>query len=481
MSKEIISMEKFQKKVYIETLDCQMNKSDSERILGMLSHFGYEKGEEDEADFLIINTCSIRKLSEDKAYSKLGVWGKMKKDRPQIKIAICGCVAQQEKDGLLKQFPYLDLVFGTHNIYELPDLLQELQKENKDGSRKRICAIRDKAVPEKEFNIIRSKGINAWLPIMEGCNNFCTYCIVPYTRGRERSRDIKTILEEARKIIAEGFKEITLLGQNVDSYGKDLPADENGVKPTFANLLAELDKLEGKFRIRFTTSYPTDITDDVIETVQNANKICECFHIPMQSGNDRVLKAMNRRYNRQQYSEIVNKIRNKIKDVTITSDFIAGFPSETEEEFSDTISAIKELGLDYSNTAAYSPRPNTPAGKMVDKFISNDVKKERLARLNDTVKMASKQSNTKAIGKTFEILVEKIHENDYKNGNVRIAEGRSRNNKVVHCKSNTAQVGDFINVKIKEALIWCLKGDEVVTNPCIKDNKNTITAGKATQ
>ena len=454
-------MSKTQKKVYFVILGCQMNKSDSERILGILSHFDYTKGEEDEADFLIINTCSIRKLSEDKAYSKLGVWGKMKEKRPEIKIAIAGCVAQQEKEGLLKKFPYLDLVFGTHNIYELPELVEELNKETEDGERIRICAIRDKAVAEKEFNIIRSKGINAWLPIMEGCNNFCTYCVVPYTRGRERSRSVDMILAEARKIISEGYKEITLLGQNVDSYGKDLPEDITGKKPTFASLLSKLDKLEGNFRIRFTTSYPTDITDDVIETVKNADKICECFHIPMQSGNDRVLKAMNRRYNRAQYSEIVNKVRSQIKNVTITSDFIAGFPSETEEEFLDTISAINELGLDYSNTAAYSPRPNTPAGKMTDKFIPNDIKKERLARLNDTVKKASLVSNTKDIGKIYEILVEKINENDEKNGGARIAEGRSRNNKVVHFKSETAQIGDFINVKIKEALVWCLKGEEV--------------------
>ena len=449
-----------EKKVYIETLGCQMNKSDSERILGILSHFGYEAEEENEANFYIINTCSIRKLSEDKAYSKLGVWGGIKKTRPDVKIAICGCVAQQEKEGLLKKFPYLDLVFGTHNIYELPELIEELEKPTPEGERVRICAIRDKAVAEKEFNIIRSKGINAWLPIMEGCNNFCTYCVVPHTRGRERSRDVETVIAEAKKIISEGFREITLLGQNVDSYGKDLPEDKNGVKPNFAKLLAELDKLEGNFRIRFTTSYPTDITDEVIETVKNAKRICECFHIPMQRGNDRVLKMMNRRYNRAQYSEIVNKVRREIKDVTITSDFIAGFPSETEEEFQDTISAINELGLDYSNTAAYSPRPNTPAGKMTDKFIPNDIKKRRLAELNDTFKKASLNSNTRDIGKTFEVLVEKIKENDDKNGNVRIAEGRSRNNKVVHFKSETAQPGDFINVEIKEALVWCLKGEE---------------------
>lgn len=440
------------KNVYIETLGCQMNKSDTERIFGILSHFDYQKSEEQNADLVIVNTCSIRKLSEDKAYSKLGTWGKMKEKNPGLKIGICGCVAQQEKENLLKKFPYIDLVFGTHNIYELPELIKSDEK---------ICAIRDTAVPEKEFNIIRSKGINAWLPIMEGCNNFCTYCIVPYTRGRERSRDIETILKEAKNILKEGYREITLLGQNVDSYGKNLPDSPEYGKQNFAKLLQELDKLEGNFRIRFTTSYPTDITDEVIETVKNASKICECFHIPMQSGNDRILKAMNRRYNRAQYSEIVNKIRTQIKDVTITSDFIAGFPSETEEEFNDTISAIKELGLDYSNTAAYSPRPKTPAGKMTDKFISKDDKKRRLAILNETVKEASRQSNIASIGKTYEVLVEKIKEEDAKNGLKRIAEGRSRNNKVVHFQSDAAQIGDFINVKITEALTWCIKGEEI--------------------
>ncbi len=249
------------KNVYIETLGCQMNKSDTERILGILSHFDYQKSSEDEADLFIVNTCSIRKLSEDKAYSKLGVWGKLKEKRPDIKIGICGCVAQQEKEVLLKKFPYLDLIFGTHNIYELPELINKI----KEGER--VCAIRNTAVDEKEFNIIRADGINAWLPIMEGCNNFCTYCIVPYTRGRERSRTLDTVINEAKSIIRQGYKEITLLGQNVDSYGKDLQD-----KPTFAKLLYELDRLEGDFRIRFTTSYPTDITDEVVEVVKNAKK-----------------------------------------------------------------------------------------------------------------------------------------------------------------------------------------------------------------
>lgn len=436
-------MESKNKKLYIETLGCQMNKSDSERIKGIMSHFGYIETGEDDADFLIVNTCSIRKLSEDKAYSKLGNWGARKKRGEDIKIGICGCVAQQEKENLLKKFPYIDLVFGTHNIYELPNLLKE------EG---RICAITNKPVEEKEYNIIRTKGINAWLPIMEGCNNFCTYCVVPYTRGRERSRTIENIIKEAKEILSKGYKEITLLGQNVDSWGKDL---KNGLD--FADVLYELDKLEGDFRIRFTTSYPTDITDKVINAVKNGKKICECFHIPMQSGNDRILKMMNRRYNVEEYTKIVRHIQNEIDNVTVTSDFIAGFPSETEEEFQDTIKMIKELSLDYSNTAAYSPRPNTPAGKMVDKFIPDDIKKRRLSELNEAVKEASFNSNKKYTGKILEVLVEK---EKFEN-NKRILEGRLRNNKVVHFESDKYKVGDFVSVKLNKASTWCLFGEEI--------------------
>ena len=436
-------MESKNKKLYIETLGCQMNKSDSERIKGIMSHFGYIETGEDDADFLIVNTCSIRKLSEDKAYSKLGNWGARKKRGEDIKIGICGCVAQQEKENLLKKFPYIDLIFGTHNIYELPNLLKE------EG---RICAITNKPVEEKEYNIIRTKGINAWLPIMEGCNNFCTYCVVPYTRGRERSRTIENIIKEAKEILSKGYKEITLLGQNVDSWGKDL---KNGLD--FADVLYELDKLEGNFRIRFTTSYPTDITDKVINAVKNGKKICECFHIPMQSGNDRILKMMNRRYNVEEYTKIVRHIQNEIDNVTVTSDFIAGFPSETEEEFQDTIKMIKELSLDYSNTAAYSPRPNTPAGKMVDKFIPDDIKKRRLSELNEAVKEASFNSNKKYTGKILEVLVEK---EKFEN-NKRILEGRLRNNKVVHFESDKYKVGDFVSVKLNKASTWCLFGEEI--------------------
>lgn len=427
------------KKVYIETLGCQMNKSDTERILGILSHFGYSPcKDENEADLCIVNTCSIRQLSEDKAYSKLGVWGKMKKEKP-LKVGICGCVAQQEKEKLLKRFPYVDLVFGTQNIYELPVLIQ------KEG---RVCAVREKPVGEADFNIIRAQNLNAWLPIIEGCNNFCSYCVVPYTRGRERSREVEIILNEARNILKQGFREITLLGQNVDSYGKDLPD-----KPSLAFLLRELDALEGEFRIRFTTSYPTDITDELIETVKNASKICECFHIPMQSGSDRILKAMNRRYDRNRYAQIVKKIRDNIKNVTITSDFIAGFPGETDEDFKMTLSAFDEFELDYSNTAAYSPRPNTPAAKMTDKFLDEDEKKRRLAILNEKVKEMSLRSNQKYLDCELEVLVE-----SFKNGKF---EGRTRNNKVVHLTGEDISTGDFVNVKITKASTWCLFGEKI--------------------
>ena len=417
-----------------------MNKSDSERILGMLSHFGYEKGEEDEADFLIINTCSIRKLSEDKAYSKLGVWGKMKKDRPQIKIAICGCVAQQEKDGLLKQFPYLDLVFGTHNIYELPDLLQELQKENKDGSRKRICAIRDKAVPEKEFNIIRSKGINAWLPIMEGCNNFCTYCIVPYVRGRERIRKPEDILQEIRRLVQDGVVEVMLLGQNVNSYGKNL---EHPI--SFAELLQEVEKIEGLERIRFMTSHPKDLSDELIEVMKNSEKICRHMHLPLQSGSSRLLKIMNRRYTKEQYLALVEKLRNAIPDISLTTDIIVGFPGETEEDFRETLDVVRKVRYDSAFTFIYSKRTGTPAAVMENQ-VPEDVVKERFDRLLQKVQEISKRTSSRFEGQTMPVLVEQVNEQDS-----RLLTGRLSNNLLVHFPGTENLIGRIIDVKLEES------------------------------
>lgn len=438
-------MEKI-KKVYVRTLGCQMNKSDTERILGILSHFGYENTQNERlADLLIINTCSIRQLSADKAYSYLGLWGKWKrKKKPNLKIAMCGCVAQIDKKKVFKRAPYVDLVFGTHNIYELPSLIKKIENGE------RVCAAPDTAYAGNEdFDIKRVQGVTSWIPIIEGCNNFCTYCIVPYTRGRERSRAPEDIIKEAQHALAQGFKEITLLGQNVDSYGKDLKNTDTNL----AKLLTELNSLEGKFRIRFTTSYPTDITDELIYTIKKLEKVCEYFHIPMQSGNSAILKDMNRRYNREEYVKIAQKIRNTFQDVAITSDFIAGFPGEDAKQFEDTLSVMDELEFDYCNTAAYSPREMTPAATWTDKFIDETVKTERLKILNDKNKEICLKSNKKYVGKTLEILVE--------NYNKGILSGRTRNNKIVHFEGDEGLVGQFVKVEITKATTWYLKAGKV--------------------
>ena len=440
-------------KVYIETMGCQMNKSDTERMLGMLSHLGYDETKEPkEADLLMVNTCSIRQLSEDKAFSLIGTWGKWKKERnPKLKIGFCGCVAQQKAEEVFKRAHYVDFVLGTHKIYSLPDIIKKI------NNGERVCECTETNATEdekaKDYDINRVKSVNAWIPITEGCNNFCTYCIVPYTRGRERSRAPEIIIKEAKDALSQGFKEITLLGQNVDSYGKDF----KDKKYRLADLLRELNSIDGKFRIRFVTSYPTDITDELIETAKKLDKVCEYFHIPMQSGNSEVLKKMNRRYDRETYGKIVEKVRSMVPDVTITSDFIAGFPGETEEQFEDTLSAIDEFELDYSNTAAYSPREKTVAAKWVDKYIPEDVKTERLARLNEQVRKNSLKSNKKYIGRELEVLIEGFENHKGKN----IITGRTRNNKIVHIPCDTDKTGEFLNVKITDCKTWYLNGEMI--------------------
>ena len=448
------------KHVYIETMGCQMNKSDTERMLGMLSNIGYDEVKEPEkADLLMVNTCSIRQLSEDKAFSQLGVWGKWKQDGKDIKIGICGCVAQQKANKVFSRAPYVDFVLGTHKIYSLPEIIKRI------NNGERVCECTETNATEdniaKEYNIERVKGVNAWIPITEGCNNFCTYCIVPYTRGRERSRLPEIILKEAKDALNSGFKEITLLGQNVDSYGKDfpkkLPEREELKNYRLAQLLRDLNAIEGNFRIRFVTSYPTDITDELIETAVELDKVCEYFHIPMQSGSSEVLKAMNRRYDRETYAEIVKKVRKMVPDVTITSDFIAGFPGETEEQFKETLTAIDEFELDYCNVAAYSPREKTVAAKWVDKFIPEDVKNDRFQRLNKKIQEKCLKSNLKYVGCEMEVLVESFYEHK---GQM-INSGKTRNFKTVHIPCDKDLTGQFINVKISGAKTWYLKGELV--------------------
>ncbi len=447
---------------------CQMNKSDAERMYGMLEHIGYTQTDEPkEADMLIINTCSIRQLSEDKAYSQIGVWGKIKKSKPDLKIVFAGCVAQQGGKNILKRAPYVDLVLGTQRLYELPNLVKRIE------TGERVVSIEEKPFEESEIQINRVKGVNAWIPIMEGCNNFCTYCIVPYTRGRERSRKPELILAEVKKALSEGFKEITLLGQNVDSYGKGVNETQNGFEISegkefgkdlqgntinLAWLLRQINAIEGKFRIRFVTNYPTDITDEVIDTVIELDKVCEYFHIPMQSGDDYILKKMNRRYDYATYKKICDHIRSRVKDVTITSDFIAGFPGETEEQFENTLKAMTELELDYSNTASYSPREKTVAAKWVDLYVPEDVKTDRLARLNEHNRACCLASNKKYLGREMEVLIENFEVR--KNGD-KVITGRTRNNKIVHIPCNRDLRGKFINVRITNARTWYLNGELV--------------------
>lgn len=446
--KQTIKMKNTPHKVYIETLGCQMNKSDSEMILGILGSIGYKNTiNPKEADLLIINTCTIRSAAEDKAFSYLGVWGKMKKSKPEIVIAVCGCVAQQKKETLLKRAPYIDIIFGTQNINQLPELLKTFK--TKGGS---VCSIHSKPfeTATNNYKPIRESKICAWLNIIEGCDYFCTYCVVPYVRGRQRSKDFNTVINETKELVNQGYKEITLLGQTVDSYGKDFGDPDISL----SSLLRALNSISGLKRIRFVTSHPVDITDELIETVAELDNVCEYFHIPMQSGNTEILEKMKRGYTAQEYYQLINKIKAKIKNVSITSDFIVGFPGETEDQFQDTVKAVEELLFDQCNTAMYSPRKQTPAATWKEKQIPKEVKKQRINILNYQVKQSAFKSNEKFINTTQEVLVESSSYNDGK----LILSGRTKNNKITHFESDLPLIGKFVKVKIVDTTPWSMRG-----------------------
>ncbi|GAA0723184.1 tRNA (N6-isopentenyl adenosine(37)-C2)-methylthiotransferase MiaB [Clostridium malenominatum] len=442
-------MENENKLFYIETWGCQMNEEDSEKLSGMLRNSGYSNTEEREkADIIIFNTCCVRENAELKVYGNLGALKKLKKTNPDLIIAVCGCMMQQEgmAQAIIKKYPFVDIIFGTHNSHKFPEYLNRTKQEGKS-----IIEIWNKEEGIVEgLPIDRKSDVKAFVTIMYGCNNFCTYCIVPYVRGRERSRNPEDIEAEIQGLVKLGYKEITLLGQNVNSYGKDLvPA------LSFSNLLRRLNNIDGLERVRFMTSHPKDLTEDVIDAISECDKLCEQIHLPVQSGSSRILKKMNRFYTREDYLNLVKKIKEKIPGVGLSTDIIVGFPGETEEDFEETLSLVKEVEYDTAFTFIYSNRQGTPADKM-DEQIPEDVKHNRFNRLIEAVNKTFEKNNKEYEGKVVEVLVE----GESKTSDDRLM-GRTRTGKLVNFYGDKSNVGKLINVRIVKSNSFSLTGEEI--------------------
>ncbi|EYE88215.1 (dimethylallyl)adenosine tRNA methylthiotransferase [Fervidicella metallireducens AeB] len=437
------------KKYYIETWGCQMNEEDSEKLSAMLSNMGYTRtNEKINADLILFNTCCVRENAELKVYGNLGALKNMKAKRPDLIIAVSGCMMQQKgvPEEIKKKYPFVDIIFGTHNIHRFPELLNNLSQ-----SKSTLIEVWEKEEEIVEgLDIERESNLKAFVTIMYGCNNFCTYCIVPYTRGRERSRQPEAILEEIRDLASKGYKEITLLGQNVNSYGKDL---EN---MSFAKLLRLVNEIDGIERIRFMTSHPKDLTDDVILAIKECDKLCEHVHLPVQSGSTRILNKMNRKYTKEQYLELVEKLKKNIDGLVLTTDIIVGFPGETEEDFEDTLDLVSKVEYDSAFTFIYSVRRGTPAAEFPEQ-ISETVKHDRFNRLVDLINSISERKNKEYKDKIVEILVEgpsKTDENKLM--------GRTRTGKLVNFYGGDSSIiGKLVNVKITEPQTWTLIGEFV--------------------
>ncbi|WP_221372641.1 tRNA (N6-isopentenyl adenosine(37)-C2)-methylthiotransferase MiaB [Clostridium perfringens] len=433
----------------ISTYGCQMNEEDSEKLSGMLKSQGYERTEnKEEASIIIFNTCCVRENAENKVFGNLGQLKQLKKKNPNLVIAICGCMMQQVgmADKVLKTFPYVDIIFGTHNAHKFPEYLHRVLQEG----------VQVKEILNKEEGIVeglpidRKSDVKAFVTIMYGCNNFCTYCIVPYVRGRERSRKSEDIIKEIEELVSQGYKEITLLGQNVNSYGKGLEEDID-----FAGLLRKVNEVKGLERVRFMTSHPKDLSDDVIMAIKECDKLCEQVHLPVQSGSSRILKEMNRHYDREYYLDLVKKIKSEIPDVTLTTDIIIGFPGETEEDFLYTLSLCEEVGYDSAFTFIYSRRNHTPADKMENQ-IPDDIKHDRFNRLVEAINKKVVIKNKEYEGKVVEVLVEGPSKNDETK-----LTGRTRNGKLVNFAGDEKLVGELVNLKIVRAQPFSLIGEIV--------------------
>ncbi|MBQ3513739.1 MAG: tRNA (N6-isopentenyl adenosine(37)-C2)-methylthiotransferase MiaB [Lachnospiraceae bacterium] len=420
------------------TFGCQMNAKDSEKLLGILENIGFVATDSEDADFIIYNTCTVRENANLKVYGRLGYLKNKKKKNPNMMIALCGCM-MQEPDVVSKikeSYRFVDLVFGTHNIYKLAELLYQRLTEDKmvvdilDGT--------DNIV--EDLPAERKYSFKAGVNIMFGCNNFCTYCIVPYVRGRERSRNPKDIIREIEALVADGVVEVMLLGQNVNSYGKNLEE-----KITFAQLLQEVEKIEGLERIRFMTSHPKDLSDELIEVMKNSKKICNHMHLPVQSGSDRILNQMNRKYTKEHYLNLVNKLKENIPNISLTTDIIVGFPGETEEDFLETLDLVEKVGYDTAYTFIYSKRTGTPAAKMENQ-VPEDVVKNRFDRLLKTIQTISKEKTYAYEGTDQLVLVEGVSEHDSA-----YVTGRLSNNLLVHFRADSELIGKLVNVHLDEA------------------------------
>ena len=421
-----------------QTFGCQMNARDSEKLLGILEEIGYTPTDSEEADIVVYNTCTVRENANLRVYGRLGQLSKIKEKNPHMVIALCGCMMQEPDvvEKIRKSYKFVDVIFDTFNIFKIAELLYTHWQQAGQ-----IIDIWDstKDVVE-ELPTQRKFPFKSGVNIMYGCNNFCSYCIVPYVRGREKSREPKEIVREIERLVDDGVKEVMLLGQNVNSYGKNL---EEPV--TFAQLLKEIEKIEGLERIRFMTSHPKDLSDELIEVMAHSKKICKHLHLPVQSGSSRILKLMNRKYTKEHYLELVDKIRTAVPDIAITTDIIVGFPGETEEDFQETLDVVRKAKYDSAFTFIYSKRSGTPAAKMPDQ-VPDDVVHERFDRLLKVVNEAAKEQNGKLTGNTELVLVEEIDEKDDT-----MVTGRLSNNSVVHFKGDASLIGKIVPVVLEES------------------------------
>ncbi|HIK37283.1 MAG: tRNA (N6-isopentenyl adenosine(37)-C2)-methylthiotransferase MiaB [Geminocystis sp.] len=442
------------RKYSIITFGCQMNKADSERMAGILSSMGFEYTDNpDEAKILIYNTCTIRDNAEQKVYSYLGKQAKRKHSEPDLTIVVAGCVAQQEGEKLLRRVPEIDLVMGPQYANRLDSLLEQVFAGNQVVATEPAYIYEDITKPRRESDV------TAWVNVIYGCNERCTYCVVPSVRGVEQSRHPEAIKREIEELARQGYKEVTLLGQNIDAYGRDLPGStETGRhKYTFTDLLYYIHEVEGIERIRFATSHPRYFTERLIKACAELPKVCEHFHIPFQSGDNEILKAMRRGYTRERYKEIIDKIREYMPDAAISADAIVGFPGETEEQFQNTLKLVEEIGFDQLNTAAYSPRPNTPAATWPNQ-VPEEVKSERLQRLNRLVAQKAAERSQRYLGRIEEILVEDVNPKDATQ-----VMGRTRTNRLTFFKGNLKELkGKIVPVRITEARAFSLTAEALL-------------------